>query len=84
MSLSISWPRRASTALALFVVPFLILAPHGLLDSFRAQAARSLQVESLGGAALARFYRSREETTPPLSAEERRRLAALLGEGTER
>jgi len=38
---------------ALFVVPFLILAPHGLLDSFRAQAARSLQVESLGGAALA-------------------------------
>jgi len=38
---------------ALFVVPFLVLAPHGLLDSFRAQAARSLQVESLGGAALA-------------------------------
>jgi uncharacterized membrane protein len=38
---------------ALFVVPFLLLAPHGLLESFRAQAARSLQVESLGGAALA-------------------------------
>jgi hypothetical protein len=31
----------------------LLLAPHGLLESFRAQAARSLQVESLGGAALA-------------------------------
>ena len=38
---------------AFFVVPFLVLAPHGLLESFRAQAARSLQVESLGGAALA-------------------------------
>jgi uncharacterized membrane protein len=38
---------------ALFVVPFLALAPHGLAESFRAQAARSLQVESLGGSLLA-------------------------------
>jgi uncharacterized membrane protein len=29
-------------------VPFLVLAPHGLLESFRAQAARGLQIESLG------------------------------------
>jgi hypothetical protein len=35
------------------VVPFLALAPHGLSESFRAQAARGLQVESLGGALLA-------------------------------
>jgi len=38
----------------------------------------------LGGVALARFYRSRDETVPPLSAEERQRLASVLGEGTER
>ena len=30
------------------VIPFLVLAPHGLLESFRAQAARGLQIESLG------------------------------------
>ena len=29
-------------------LPFLVLAPHGLMESFRAQAARGLQVESLG------------------------------------
>jgi cytochrome c-type biogenesis protein CcmH len=34
----------------------------------------------LGGLAIVRFYRGREEvTSPPLSAEERRRLAAALG-----
>jgi uncharacterized membrane protein len=38
---------------AAFVLPFLALSPHGLAESFRAQAARSLQVESLGGAVLA-------------------------------
>jgi uncharacterized membrane protein len=37
---------------ALVIVPFLALAPHGLVQSFRAQAARALQVESLFGAAL--------------------------------
>jgi uncharacterized membrane protein len=37
---------------AVLVVPFLVLSPHGLEESFRAQAARSLQVESLGGALL--------------------------------
>jgi uncharacterized membrane protein len=51
---------RAYRAVAAFVgvavviiVPFLALAPHGLTESFRAQAARSLQVESLGGSVLA-------------------------------
>jgi uncharacterized membrane protein len=48
---------RASAAFAgaaaLIVVPFLALAPHGLAESFRAQAARGLQVESLGGSLLA-------------------------------
>ena len=34
------------------IVPFLALAPHGLAESFRAQAARALQVESLGGSLL--------------------------------
>jgi uncharacterized membrane protein len=34
------------------IVPFLALAPHGLAESFRAQAGRALQVESLGGSAL--------------------------------
>ena len=37
---------------AVVVVPFLALAPHGLVESFRAQAGRSLQVESLGGSLL--------------------------------
>jgi uncharacterized membrane protein len=51
--------RAALRSLAAFVavagvlvVPFLALAPHGLLESFRAQAGRSLQVESLGGSLL--------------------------------
>jgi len=52
--------RAAMRSLAAFagvaaavIVPFLALAPHGLAESFRAQAGRSLQVESLGGSALA-------------------------------
>ena len=40
-------------AAALLIVPFLALSPHGLAESFRAQAGRSLQVESLAGSALA-------------------------------
>ena len=39
----------AFAAVALVIVlPFLILAPHGLIESFRSQAARGLQIESLG------------------------------------
>ena len=39
----------------------------------------------IGGAALARFYRSRPAVAPtPLSVDERRRLANMLGEGGER
>jgi uncharacterized membrane protein len=37
---------------AVVIVPFLGLAPHGLVQSFRAQATRALQVESLFGALL--------------------------------
>jgi len=37
----------AAVALAI-ALPFLVLAPHGLIESFRAQAARGLQIESLG------------------------------------
>ena len=36
----------------ILILPFLALSPHGLAQSFRAQAARALQVESLGGALL--------------------------------
>jgi uncharacterized membrane protein len=47
------WAVGAFAAVAATViVPFLALAPHGLTESFRAQAARALQVESLGGALL--------------------------------
>jgi len=37
---------------AAVIVPFLALSPHGLAESFRAQAARALQVESFGGSLL--------------------------------
>jgi uncharacterized membrane protein len=37
---------------AAIVVPFLALAPHGLGESFRAQAGRGLQLESFGSQAL--------------------------------
>ncbi len=50
---------RAAAALATFaavaavvVVPFLVVAPHGLGESFRAQAGRALQLESLGAQTL--------------------------------
>jgi uncharacterized membrane protein len=42
-----------AAAVALVVGPFLVVSPHGLAESFRAQAGRGLQVESLGGALLA-------------------------------
>jgi uncharacterized membrane protein len=38
---------------AAIIGPFLALAPDGLAESFRVQAARGLQVESLGGSLLA-------------------------------
>jgi uncharacterized membrane protein len=38
---------------AVVIVPFFALAPGGVWESYRAQASRSLQVESLGGALLA-------------------------------
>jgi uncharacterized membrane protein len=38
---------------AIVIAPFLALAPHGLAESFRAQAGRGLQEESLGGSLLA-------------------------------
>jgi cytochrome c-type biogenesis protein CcmH len=41
-----------------------------------------LLVLLLGGVAIARFYRRRDEPTPPLSPEERQRLSAVLGEET--
>ena len=47
------WALAAFAAVAAVVIlPFLALSPHGLSESFRAQAARALQVESLGGALL--------------------------------
>jgi uncharacterized membrane protein len=47
------WSLAAFATIAgLVIVPFLVLAPHGLVESFRAQAARALQVESLFGALL--------------------------------
>ena len=47
------WSLAAFAAVAAVVIlPFLALSPHGLTESFRAQAARALQVESLGGSLL--------------------------------
>ena len=43
-----------------------------------------LAILLLGAVALVRFYRRKQEAPPPLSADERQRLAAVLGEGTER
>ena len=38
---------------AVVIVPFFALSPGGVWESYRAQASRSLQVESLGGSLLA-------------------------------
>ena len=52
-------PRRAAVALgalaavvAAAAAPFAAYAPHGVLESFRSQAERGLQIESLGAALL--------------------------------
>ena len=54
-----SGPRRLALALGLLVLvavaviaPFAAYAPHGVYESFHAQATRGLQIESLGAAAL--------------------------------
>jgi uncharacterized membrane protein len=47
------WSLTAFAAVAaVIILPFLAISPHGLAQSFRAQAARALQVESFGGAML--------------------------------
>jgi uncharacterized membrane protein len=52
-------PRRTALAIGLLVVvaaavvaPFAAYAPHGVFESFRSQAARGLQIESLGASLL--------------------------------
>jgi hypothetical protein len=42
----------AAAALAVFVIPFLAVAPHGFWSSIHRQAGRPLQIESLGSAVL--------------------------------
>jgi hypothetical protein len=42
----------AAAVVAIFVVPFLAVAPHGVWSSIQRQASRPLQIESLGSAAL--------------------------------
>jgi uncharacterized membrane protein len=48
-----AWSAAVFAAVAaVVIVPFLALSAHGLVESFRAQAGRALQVESLFGALL--------------------------------
>ena len=42
----------AAAVVAVVVVPFLVLAPHGVWDSIVRQTTRPLQIESLGAALL--------------------------------
>jgi uncharacterized membrane protein len=48
-------PLAGLASLAAIVVPFAVLAPHGLWDSVREQASRPLQIESLGAAFITTF-----------------------------
>lgn len=48
-------PLTGLAALAVVVVPFAIVAPHGLWSSLRGQASRPLQVESLGASLFTTF-----------------------------
>jgi len=48
---------------ALVVVPFAVLAPHGLYDSIRGQADRPLQIESLGASLLTTLSHPRVTTS---------------------
>jgi hypothetical protein len=57
-------PRRVAIGLttlllvaAVVVAPFAVYAPHGVFESFRSQAERGLQVESLGASLLLLFDR---------------------------
>jgi uncharacterized membrane protein len=59
------WGRRrtlealgvCAAAIAVVVLPFAVLAPGGLWDSFTAQSSRGLQIESLGAAVLLAAHR---------------------------
>jgi Glycosyltransferase family 87 len=42
----------AAAAVAVFVIPFLVVSPHGFWSSIHRQASRPLQIESLGSAVL--------------------------------
>jgi hypothetical protein len=44
-----------AAVLALVAIPFLVIAPHGLVSSITGQASRPLQVESLGAALLTTY-----------------------------
>lgn len=46
------WLLATLATLVVWFLPFTILSPHGVVHSFRAQLARPLQLESLGGAVL--------------------------------
>jgi hypothetical protein len=48
-------PLAGLASLAVIVVPFAVIAPHGLWDSVREQASRPLQIESLGAAFITTF-----------------------------
>ena len=51
------WLAAAASTVAAWFVPFLVLAPSGVLHSFHQQFARPLQVESLGASVLVAAHR---------------------------